>query len=158
MAESGLIWKLGAAVCRSITADIVSLPFPSSSPRRRRESRSALDTGLRRYDEGCGWCENLLRRFPRGPVVLALRPVEPVMVAQHGAFVFGAEQTAALQQRDDLAGKRIELQRQERRHHIEAVGRTAVKPVDHQIGDLLGRAGGHVMAARPGQVAEQLAQ
>ena len=80
------------------------------------------------------------------------------MVAQHRAAVFGAEEAAALQHRDNLGGERVELRRQQRRHDVEPVRGAAGEPVLDQIGDLLRRPGGDVMAARAGEIAEQLPQ
>ena len=70
------------------------------------------------------------------------------MLAQGGAGIFGAEQPAPLQQRDQLRAEHVEHRRQQRRHDVEAVGGAVLEPVLDQIGDLLGRASGGEMAAR----------
>src|SRR5262249_17731514 len=69
-----------------------------------------------------------------GIVEGARRPRQAVVIAQGRSCVCRAEQPAALEQRDHLGRKGVELRRQHRRHHVETVRSAVVEPLLHEIG------------------------
>jgi hypothetical protein len=76
------------------------------------------------------------------------------MTAQRAALVVAAEQPALAQDGHDLAGKQLQLLRDHRWHHIEAIGGARAEPVFDGVRHLLGRAGNRQMPARPCQSLE----
>src|SRR5262245_22427833 len=85
-------------------------------------------------------------------------PRQAEVRAQRFSFVFGSEQSAALQDRNDLGNEHVEHFRQDRRHQVEPISHAAADPVLHEIGHLLRRSFEHEMAARAGELCQQLAK
>src|SRR5262245_21315429 len=88
----------------------------------------------------------------------ALRPSQAIMLSQRLARIRRSEQSAPLQERDHLRAEYVEHLRQHWRHDVEAVRRAVSEPVLDQVSDLLRRASGSEMAARPGEIRQQLPQ
>src|SRR6266404_4428393 len=65
---------------------------------------------------------------------------EAEVLAQGLAFVFAAEEVAALQFGDDLVDEIVEAARDPREHDVEAVAGIAQEPLLHLVGDHLGGA------------------
>ena len=60
------------------------------------------------------------------------------MIPQHGAFVFGPEQTTTLQDRNGLVDEHVQLVREIRRHNVETIAAAGLEPELHVIGKLVG--------------------
>ncbi len=73
------------------------------------------------------------------------------MIAQCRALVIRTEQPALLQDRHDELDKVFEALVEVRRHHVEAVGGMLLEPELERVGDALGRATQHPMAAGGGE-------
>ena len=66
-------------------------------------------------------------------------PLQPEMIAQRGAFVFGAEQTSLLKYRHHELYEILKTFVELGRHHVEAVGCVFVEPLLQGVGDALAR-------------------
>src|SRR6516225_3713900 len=97
-------------------------------------------------------------RSPQHGIEGALWPRQAIMLAEHLAFVGGAEESAPLQQWNNFGAEGVEHRRQQRRHDIEAVGGIVAEPILDQTSDLFRRAGGGEMAAGAGEACEQFPQ
>ena len=84
--------------------------------------------------------------------------VEPEVLAQGPAFVFGSEQPTPLQFRHHALGEVLQATRQVRHQHIEAIRGALLKPLLQTVGNLHRRSHQAVMPAPTGNPATQFGE
>src|SRR5215470_9991932 len=136
------MWSLLFCISRT---SIFSASMAARTAIQRRSS-SAVEIGVFRRSDGfipacsccCAWrwCSIVANSFGGrdvggGPAMAALRALEPEVLAQRRAFVFGPEQAAPLQLRNHQRDEVVERAGQIGRHHVEAVAGVGAEPFLH---------------------------